>query len=335
MKKQSKLVTIAVLAVFFLMLALFSTPKVLEWKVEQDEASANSQFQYFPVTVDPKDKTITENDEVNAFLADQHSLLGAAILSDAGNHLWSMFEDMAIAIDNAPWYQDIASVSGQFVVVKPGMRKEQVAAAFGDALDWNSKERQAFVTPSASSTLPFKEGSFYPGLYPVSLGMTPETVQTIVNDRFSDNVLSHYGTSTEMIVPLDEALTIASLIQRETVSTDGMRLLSGIIWNRLFKGMNLQIDATLQYAKANKTSVTSWWPAVTPNDKYIASPFNTYMHNGLPPTPIASPSVDAILAALNPVSTSCLYYFSDKQGNFHCSDTYAEHLSLLKEYYGN
>ena len=113
-----------------------------------------------------------------------------------------------------------------------------------------------------------------------------------------------------------------------------MRIISGIIWNRLFANMNLQIDATVQYAKANKASVNSWWPAVLPRDISIKSPYNTYTNPGLPPTPIANPSVAAILAALNPVSTPCFYYFHDKMGQFHCSTTYAEHVALLKKYYG-
>ncbi len=335
MKKQSKLIVMMVLALLFLALALLFTPRILEWKAAQEQTGTDLSFKYFPVTVDPANKTITEKDEVNAFLADQHSLFGTVIVSDVGNYFWNAIEKVAIAINNTPWYQNVASVSGRFITITPGMRKEQVAATFGDTLGWTSKERQAFMTPIGKESLPLSEGSFSPGLYQVTSHMSPIEVQTMVNDRFDNDVLSHYGTSTQKIVPLDQALTIASLIQRETISTDGMRLLSGIIWNRLFKGMDLQIDSTLQYAKANKTGETSWWPAVTPNDKYIVSPFNTYMHNGLPPAPISNPSVNAILAALNPINTSCLYYFNDQQGVFHCSDTYAEHLSLLKKYYGN
>ena len=113
-----------------------------------------------------------------------------------------------------------------------------------------------------------------------------------------------------------------------------MRAISGIIWNRLVANMNLQIDATLQYAKANSTATKSWWPKVTPADLSRKSPYNTYVHSGLPPTPIANPSVAAVLAALNPLNTSCMFYFHDNAGRFHCSDTYTEHVTLLKKYFG-
>ncbi len=316
--------------IFVLVLLL---PIFLKFYIEH-RSSLSTAFSEFPVTVNPKDKTITEDEKVNEFLANKHSLLGATVI-ESGNFLWNLFENVALSIANTPWYENTASVGSRFVTIQPGMRKEQVANTFGDTLKWNSKQKKEFITPIGSSTLPLAEGSFTPGLYSVMMGMTPGEAQAIINERFSDEVLAHYGTATQKIVPLNEALIIASLIQRETVSTDGMRLLSGIMWNRLFLGMNLQIDSTLQYAKANKSTVTSWWPKVVPNDKYISSPFNTYKYKGLPPTPIANPSVAAILAALNPINTSCLFYFNDKTGAFHCSDDYTEHVLQIKKYYGN
>ena len=168
----------------------------------------------------------------------------------------------------------------------------------------------------------------------MALGMPPAEAQGVVNDRFVKNVLSRYGATTAKIVPLDQALTIASLIEREAGGLSDMRSISGIIWNRLFIGMNLQVDATLQYAKANAPTAKSWWPGVVPADRFRKSPYNTYLHKGLPPTPIANPSVASIVAALNPKNTSCLFYFHDAAKRFHCTDTYPEHVALLKKYYG-
>jgi UPF0755 protein len=173
-----------------------------------------------------------------------------------------------------------------------------------------------------------------PGIYFASID-DPEGVATLVHDRFDADILSKYSPSTAEQVPLEQALTVASLIEREAGSWDDMRMISGIIWNRLFKGMKLQIDATLQYAEANqRAGKTGWWPSVEPKDKYIKSAYNTYQHVGLPPAPIANPSLAAVLAALNPKKTDCLYYFHDSHGVFHCSKTYAEHVKLLKKYYG-
>lgn len=288
----------------------------------------------FPVTVDPRSKTIVENAEVNAFFEDKKSPLTAAVAS-TGTVVGKIFEWIALRVASAPWYQNLAAVDGRFVVITSGMRKEQVVSAFGYALGWNSKEKQEFLTTSKYSSLPLPEGSYSPGIYPVSLGSTPLMAQAMVNDRFSADVLAHYSTTTAQVVPLNQALTIASLIEREAGGPGDMRIISGIIWNRLFMGMPLQIDATLQYAKASALQSNNWWPkVVVPADLHRKSAYNTYIHPGLPPAPIANPSVASVLAALNPVNTSCIFYFHDASHHFHCSDTYTEHVALLKQYFG-
>ena len=96
--------------------------------------------------------------------------------------------------------------------------------------------------------------------------------------------------------------------------------------------MKLQIDATLQYVRGSERN--GWWPIVRSRDKYIDSPYNTYLYKGLPPAPISNPSVAAVLAALNPKKTDCMFYFHDQAGGFHCTETYEEHVQMLKKYYG-
>ena len=154
-----------------------------------------------------------------------------------------------------------------------------------------------------------------------------------IYDRFTTEILERYSTTTASRVPLRDALIIASLIEREAGGWHDMRDISGVIWNRIFTGMNLQIDATLQYAKADGAK-GNWWPKPVPDDKYVKSRFNTYRYNGLPPAPIASPSVAAVVAALNPKKTDCLFYFHDSRGRFHCSPDYEGHVKLLKKHYG-
>ncbi len=291
----------------------------------------------FPVTVDPQNKVIAEDAQVNAFLENPSSPFQAAA-GNASNLFNMVFTWIAVTISDASWYQSLAAVTigdNRLVSVTPGMRKEQVAFVFARALDWNAKQQKAFLNASSSDALPLpSEGAFAPGTYSVTRDTTPQAARALITKRFTADVLDHYGTTTAEAVPLDQALTVASLIEREAGGPDDMRLISGVIWNRLFIDMRLQIDATLQYAKGNTRAATSWWPGVISGDQFRASPYNTYLHTGLPPTPIANPSVAAILAALNPKSTSCLFYFHDDNKKFHCSDTYAEHVALLKQYYG-
>lgn len=316
--------------------ALFSLPEVVAQHEERGRQGPTATPGQFPVTVDPKNKIIVEDVAVNALFEDPRSPLSAAAIH-AEDTLWSVLEWIASAITETPWYQNTAAVAGvdsRLVTITPGMRKEQVAKAFAKTLAWDTVQTKKFTTATASSSLPLPEGSFVPGTYPVNKKMAPLAVQALVNERFSEEILSHYGPETAAIVPLDQALTIASLLEREAGGADDIRIISGIIWNRLFIGMRLQIDATVQYAKANNASVASWWPKIAPGDIFRKSPYNTYLHPGLPPTPIANPSVAAVLAALNPKQTPCIFYFHDNAGQFHCTETYPEHVALLKKYFG-
>ncbi len=334
MGRVSKILLLTVLCLVVLGGVTLSLPTLLVVELKQaQEQPLFTPNEAFPVTVNPKNKTIVESAAVNALFEPGSPLVAAA--SNTQNALASVFEWVALSITSMPWYQALAGVDARFVVITPGMRKEQVASAFASTLGWDAKQKQTFLTPTPYSSLPLAEGSFSPGVYTLDVGMSSTVAQALVNDRFRSEILSHYGTTTAQIVPLNEALTIASLIEREAGGADDMRIISGIIWNRLFINMPLQIDATLQYAKVGRSGTGgSWWPQVVPSDRFRISAYNTYLHGGLPPTPIASPSVASVLAALNPVNTTCIFYFHDSARQFHCSDTYAEHVALLKKYFG-
>lgn len=281
----------------------------------------------FPVSVDPARKLISTVPIVHTAVE--------VVPEDAPRKLslvrWLKYHIEKLA--RLDWFQSLASLTGRTLVIEPGERKEQVAINFGKVLGWNKEERARFMELVSTSSPALIEGKFYPDTYISHADATPEEVAEMVHARFVDKVLSRYTPDVEALVPLRDTLTIASLLEREAYDFEDMRHISGVIWNRLFIGMKLQIDATLQYARGSRVW-ESWWPTPRPSDKYIDSPFNTYQHDGLPPAPIANPSTAAIIAALNPVVTNCLFYFHDKTGSFHCTETYEEHVALLKEYYG-
>lgn len=310
-------------------LGLFSLPSVIamDMKFAQREGPKPA----FPVTVDPASRTIVEDPNVEALLAERPTELQAAADS-AGNFL----TQLASFISDLPAYKMLAGSAGAgLVTIRPGFRQEEVANAFARELDWNDAERRVFLRQLQVASPVMTEGQFVPDTYAIRGLMTPGDVQVMLYDSFNREIAARYSTSTASRVPLDDALTIASMLEKETNDPGEMRIISGIIWNRLWKGMNLQIDATLQYAKADTDpKVKTWWPPVVPKDKYIKSPYNTYMNKGLPPGPIASPSTAAVLAALNPKKTDCLFYFHDRRGELHCTATYKEHVTLLKKYYG-
>lgn len=307
--------------------ALLSLPNILANEVRV--ATREPEKPPFPVSVDPINETISESAEVDALFGETSGTLEAAASVASGAMVW-----LANLVASVPGYAQIAGSDITFIDIKSGYREEEVARAFGLALGWTKAEQEAFLKQVHETDPELREGEFVPGIYMVSSAASASYVQELLNDRFERDVASRYSPEAERVLPLEDVLTIASLLQRETRDPSEMRLISGIIWNRLWSGMNLQIDATLQYAKANKGGTKTWWPTPRPADKYIKSPYNTYQNEGLPPGPIANPSTEAILAALNPKKTDCLFYFHDRRGDMHCSPDYAGHVKLLKKYYG-
>lgn len=122
-------------------------------------------------------------------------------------------------------------------------------------------------------------------------------------------------------VSFHELMTIASLVEREVILDEERAVVAGIIYNRLDKKMALQIDATVQYALDKHKE------RLLIEDTKKESPYNTYLNVGLPPGPIASPSINAIKAALYPEETKFLYYVTKKDGTSgHLfAETYKKH----------
>jgi cell division protein YceG involved in septum cleavage len=323
-------IPIGALLVVIALSGVFILPQVITTEVRQQQtqsAPRETVANAFPVSVDPANKSIIDNPQADAFFKAKTRLSASAgFVSDILN--W-----IAAAIDNTKLYQSLAGADGHLIVVRAGNRQEEITNQLSYELDWTPQQEDDFVTAMEAQTPGIKEGMFSPGTYVVDSSMTPSSVAALMSVTFNKNILVHYSTTTAAVVPLVQALTVASLLEREAKGPTFMRIISGIIWNRLFSNMNLQLDATLQYAKG-ESKHGNWWQKVSPKDKFISSAYNTYAHPGLPPGPIANPSVASVIAALNPVQTSCLFYFHDSHGNFHCSDTYAQHVKLLKKYYG-
>ena len=282
----------------------------------------------FPVSVNPKTKTITDNSNADIYLKN----------SVASNHTnfktaGGFFAMLQSKLANFSLYQNLATPISRTLIINSGERSEQITENFAGILGWTGAEQADFIKRMTEESPTSSNGKMYPGKYAVNKHTTPEEMALMVADRFNAEVRTRYTGDVEAVVPLKDALIIASLLEREAYDFEDMRYISGVIWNRLFIDMKLQIDATLQYVRgANKNE--PWWPVPVPADKYLKSPFNTYQNGGLPPEPIANPSVDAIIAALNPRETDCLFYFHDNDGTFYCSATYSEHVAGLRKVFG-
>ncbi|MGC8981635.1 MAG: endolytic transglycosylase MltG [Minisyncoccia bacterium] len=126
-----------------------------------------------------------------------------------------------------------------------------------------------------------------------------------------------------------QKLILASILEREAKTPEDMALVAGILEKRLAKDKKLEVDATIAYIKC-KSYPCNW--DVKKSDLKIESPYNTYLNNGYPPTPISNPGLNAIRASLNPVASDFWYYLSNKNGEVIFSKTLKEHQKNIKKY---
>jgi len=176
------------------------------------------------------------------------------------------------------------------------------------------------------------QGYLLAGLYSFKPDITlDETLSTLLGEFEEKVIKSDLETMVENNgLSLDEGLTMASIIQRETLATEEMPLMASVFYNRLKLGMKLETDVTVQYAVGWYPAQETWWkPQLTWDDLSIASPYNTYNVYGLPPGPICNTGIDAIHAVAQPAHSDYLFFRAacDGSGTHLFSITYEEHLN--------
>lgn len=227
------------------------------------------------------------------------------------------------------------TVTGQpqlvWVTTSGCLRKEQVGEMIGPKLGWNSEQLTTWNAVYAEDKPEWVEGVYFPDTYLLPRDEPVEAVARRFVDNFNAKLSPLLGEFVKQNIKWTTGLKIASLIQREAAGPEDMKLISGIIWNRLNTGMKLEIDATMQYTKGKKPD-GSWWGGVDLAEKRRDSLYNTYLRKGLPPTPICSPGLDTIRAVLEPEETDCVFYLHDRNRQIHCAATYAGHLKNIRDY---
>jgi len=228
-----------------------------------------------------------------------------------------------------------------WVVIPEGLRKEQIAEILAKDLGWTDQQKSDWITNITAQNSNYFEGVYFPNTYLIPKAETPaDTAQRLI-DKFNSEFAPYQQKFTAANIKWTTALKVASIVQREGLGKADMPLIAGIIWNRLDKKMNLQIDATVQYVRDNSIHFSangdyviqgSWWSPIKPADEKIDSPYNTYLNAGLPPHPIDNPGLEAIDATLNSATTDCLYYLHDSSGQIHCAVTYQEHQANIEKY---
>lgn len=173
------------------------------------------------------------------------------------------------------------------------------------------------------------EGLFYPDTYHFPAGTTNVEFFQRAYNYMSEVLQEEWSNRPEdtLLTSAEEVLTLASIIEKET-SVDSERGLVAAVFNtRLKRDMRLQTDPTVIYGMGDAYNGN-----IRRKDLKADTPYNTYVHKGLPPTPIALPSRASIAAALNPADTEVIFFVSKGDGTHHFSKTYEEHRNAVIKY---
>jgi len=226
------------------------------------------------------------------------------------------------------------------VSILPGWRIEEVAAnVAGSGLAISREEfiseayapSPVYFTYLPLDNSPTLEGFLFPGIYMIpreeSVGFVLSKILAEFNTNMDEDLLNGFARQGLSIY---EAVTLASIVEKEAVVDDEKPLIASVFYNRLALGMRLETDPTVQYALGFQEEGSTWWKSpLTLADLEVESPYNTYSVYGLPPTPICNPDLGSLRAVAFPAETPYLYFRAacDGSGRHNFSITFEEHLN--------
>ena len=233
------------------------------------------------------------------------------------------------------------------VTIRPGWRAEEIAdylATLGLA-NFNKDQFLQLVKggnydywfmrdrPNGAPTS--VEGFLFPETYNVPFDITTDALIKLMLDTFNQRVTDklRQGAAASKMTFYEE-VTLASIVEREAVAADERPIIASVFLNRLKKKMYLQADSTAQYALGYQAAAQQWWKSPMTIDELTKgnSPYNTYLHLGLPPGPICNPSLASIIAAVEPAQTDYLYFYAKGDGTHAFSKTFEEHQQNQQKY---
>jgi UPF0755 protein len=230
-------------------------------------------------------------------------------------------------------------VKRHLVTIAEGFTVSQIARLLGDL---RIVERNTFLEKASSpvvisslglpsfatdKTVPTLEGYLFPDTYHMIREMNPEEILQMMVQGFKKAFgPEEVARTIQLGITSGEAVILASIIEKETSLAEEKPLVSAVFHNRLRKKIPLQSDPTVIYGIKNFNG------NLTREDLQRPTPYNTYLTQGLPPTPICNPGRDSILAALNPSPASYLYFVSRNDGSHYFSSDIQEHNQAVWKY---
>ena len=224
--------------------------------------------------------------------------------------------------------------------VLPGWRMEEIAVALPtsglsfspeDFLQSAKNPPKDFLVENGIPEDASLEGFHFPDSYRLPREIPVEAFIVKLLENFSIKVDSEIRAGFQrQELSLFQAVTLASIVQRESIVEEEMPLIASVFLNRMKAGMKLDADPTVQYALGFNQGQNTWWTnPLSADDLQIDSPYNTYRQDGLPPGPIANPSLNAMRAVAFPAETPYYYFRAacDGSGRHTFSETFDEHVN--------
>jgi UPF0755 protein len=171
------------------------------------------------------------------------------------------------------------------------------------------------------------EGFLFPDTYFFLPNATEESVILAMRQNFDDKISGIMGDVVSFGRPLNDVVNMASILEKEAFIYRDRRMIAGVLWRRLDKEILLQVDAAFLYSIGRSTHTLTRANLRDEND-----PYNTYVHKGLPPSPIGNPGLSSLKAAVMPIDEGYLFYLADRSGTTYYSKTYEEHLRKKRIY---
>jgi UPF0755 protein len=189
------------------------------------------------------------------------------------------------------------------------------------ALELTGFEAAEFMLLASTS-----EGKLFPETYRIPKDYSEAELLNLMLETYEKNIAPLREDFKLVDLREDEVVILASIIEREANSVESMKMVSGILQNRLRIGMGLQVDASMEYILDKPLS------ELTAEDLKMDTPYNTYLYRGLTPTAIGNPCLDALKAVLEPTPSSYMFYITGDDGNFYYAKTFDEHKVNVARY---
>ncbi len=303
--------------------------------------SHTGETRLFSIAIDEPTDLILERMQTDGLIADKDLVRDYLIYTGLDTQLQSGDFYLSPAMTAIEIINSLLDSTPLFVTVSvlPGWRLEELAYSLpttGLSItpdEFIAAASRRYNSLSIMQEIPIGvplEGYFPPGAYEVERTITAQQLVRFLLKEF-DAQLSYElkdGFARQGLT-IHQAITLASIIQREAILDEEMPIIASVFYNRLKISMKLETDPTVQYALGYNTAQNSWWTTpLSYADLEYDSVYNTYLYAGLPPAPISNPSLAALQAVAFPAQT--LYYYfraaCDDSGRHHFSETYEEHL---------